>query len=63
MFKLLLISVVVVPVLLGIQASKKRAGSRGLLTLLTFVFAYDVFYFLMLYYLRLRWVGWGMGQQ
>jgi hypothetical protein len=63
MFKLLMISVVVVPVLLGIKASKKRNGRRGFGMLLAFVLTYDVFYFLMLYYLRLRWVGWGMGQQ
>ena len=63
MFKLLLISVVVVPVLLGIQASKKRSGRRGFVMLLAFVLTYDVVYFLMLYYVRLRWVGWGWGQQ
>lgn len=63
MFKLLLISVVLVPVLLAIQASKKRSLRRGFFLLLGFVLAYDVFYFLLLYYVRLRWVGWGMGQQ
>lgn len=59
MFKLLLISVVVVPVLLGIQAAKKRSLRRGFFLLLGFVLTYDVFYFVMLYYVRLRWVGWG----
>lgn len=63
MFKLLLISIVLVPVLLAIQASKKRSLRRGFFLLLGFVLAYDVFYFLLLYYVRLRWVGWGMGQQ
>ena len=60
MFKLLLISIVIVPVLLGMQAARGRGRPRvGLLVGL--VLAYDVFYWLMLYYLRVRWVGWGSG--
>ena len=59
MFKLLLISIVVVPVLLGMQAAARRKGRRGLSLFLGLVLAYDVFYWLMLYYLRLRWVAWG----
>ena len=60
MFKLLLISIVMVPVLLGMQAAKSRR-QRGLLLLAVFVLAYDVLYMLLLYYLRTRWVGWGIG--
>jgi hypothetical protein len=61
MFKLLLISIVIVPVLLGIQAAKSRRGRQGAGLLLGLVLTYDVFYWLMLYYLRIRWVGWGSG--
>lgn len=59
MFKLLLISIVIVPVLLGMQAARGRRGRHGLLFAL--VLTYDVLYWLMLYYLRVRWVGWGSG--
>ena len=58
MFKLLLISIVVAPVLLAMKAARSHAGRRGPL-LLALVLGYDVLYWLMLYYLRLRWVGWG----
>ena len=61
MFKLLLISVVIVPVLLGMQAAKGRRGRHRVGLLLGLVLTYDVFYWLMLYYLRVRWVGWGSG--
>ena len=56
MFKLLLISIVIVPVLLGMYAATQGSRRRGPLLLLALVFAYDVVYFLMLHYLRLRWV-------
>jgi len=59
MFKLLLISIVVVPVVLGIWAAATRSRQRGLLLLLAFVLGYDALYFLLLYYVRMRWVGWG----
>ena len=59
MFKLLLISIVIVPVLLGMRAA--RRGRQGVGLLLGLVLTYDVFYWLMLYYLRVRWVGWGSG--
>jgi len=59
MFKLLLISIVVVPVVLGIWAAATRSRRRGLLLLLAFVLGYDALYFLLLYYVRMRWVGWG----
>lgn len=59
MFKLLMISIVVVPVLFGIQAAKRRRARRGLAQLLGFLLLYDIFYVLLLYYVRVRWVGWG----
>jgi len=58
MFKLLLISIVAAPVLLGMQAAKTRSTRRGFFRLLGLVLAYDTVYFAMLYYLRIRWVGW-----
>jgi hypothetical protein len=57
MFKLLLISIVIAPVLLAMQAARTRPASRGTALLVALVLGYDVFYMLMLYYLRLRWVG------
>jgi hypothetical protein len=57
MFKLLLISVVIVPVLLGMQAATSRSARRGVFVLVALVFTYDMLYLLMLVYLRLRWVG------
>jgi hypothetical protein len=56
-FKLLLISVVIAPVLLAMQAAKTPDAQRGLLLLVALVFTYDVLYLLMLYYLRVRWIG------
>ena len=58
MFKLLLISIVAVPVLLGWKAAACRSRRRGLLLLLTLVLTYEVLYVVMLYYLRVRWVAW-----
>jgi hypothetical protein len=47
-----------VPVLLAMRAAGN--GRRGGVPLLiALVIGYDLFYWLMLYYLRLRWVGWG----
>jgi hypothetical protein len=58
MFKLLLISIVVAPVLLAMRAA--GSGRRGGVPLLiALVIGYDLFYWLLLFYLRLRWVGWG----
>jgi anti-sigma-K factor RskA len=57
MFKWLLISVVIVPVLLGMLAATSRRQRRGLPQLLVFVLAYNMFYVVLLYYLRHRWVG------
>jgi hypothetical protein len=57
MFKLLLISIVIAPVLLALQAARTRPLPRAAALLAGLVLGYDVFYMLMLYYLRLRWVG------
>ena len=57
MFKYLLISIVIVPVLLGMQASTGRRGPRGLPFLLGAVIVYDILYLFMLHYLNYRWVG------
>jgi len=58
MFKLLLISIVAVPVVLGWRAGACSSRRRGLLLLLTLVLTYEVLYLVMLYYLRVRWVAW-----
>lgn len=57
MFKLLLISVVIVPVLLGMQVALRVGPRRGLPALIALVLAYDLGFLFMLYYIRLRWVG------
>jgi hypothetical protein len=57
MFKNLLVSIVLVPVLFGIYAAGMRRQGPGLVRLLVLFFIYDVLYLLMLYYLRYRWVG------
>ena len=61
MFRLLLISIVLAPVLLGMHAAGRRSRRRGLMVLVMLVFAYLSMYLLMLYYLRVRWVGWASG--
>lgn len=57
MFNWFLRSVVIVPVLLGILAARRRRLQVGLLQLLALVVAYDFLFILLLYYLRDRWVG------
>jgi hypothetical protein len=57
MFKPLLMSLVIVPVLLGMQVATRRRGRNGLVILIALVITFGVLYILMLYYLRLRWVG------
>jgi len=57
-FKLLLISVVAAPVLLGMQAARVDPAPRRMRMLAGLVLSYDVAYMLMLYYLRVRWLGW-----
>jgi hypothetical protein len=61
MFKALLISIVIVPVLLAMQASAIRSRQRGLMLLLGLLLVYDALYLLLLYYLRVRWVDWAAG--
>ena len=56
MFKLILMSAVIVPVLVGMQAAKSRSRWRGLVLLLTLVLAFDLLYMGMLVYLRDRWL-------
>ena len=57
MFKLLLMSMIVMPVALGMHAASSRSTRRGLLVMLGLVLAFDVLYMLMLYYLRRHWIG------
>jgi hypothetical protein len=57
MFKSVLISVVIVPVLLAMQAAGSRSARRGVLVLLSLLLVYDVMYLALLYYLRVRWLG------
>lgn len=57
MFKYLLISIVIAPVLLGLAAAASRRRRSGLQMLLALLFTYNVLYLVMLYYLRYRWVG------
>jgi len=56
-FKWLLISIVIVPVLLGVHAATSRRGPRGLPVLLGGLLLYDVLWLFMLYYLNYRWVA------
>ena len=46
----------VVPVLLGMYRGLAAGRRRGPAVLLGLVLAYDLLYFLMLHYLRHRWV-------
>jgi hypothetical protein len=57
MFKAILISVVIVPVILGMRAGTSRRVRRGAPLLLAFLLLYDVMYLALLYYLRVRWLG------
>jgi len=57
MFKYVLITIVIVPVLLGMLAATSRRRPVGLLLLLIGVVIYNVCYLGLLYYLRIRWVG------
>ena len=59
LFKLFLISIVLVPVLIGMRAARSRGRRHGVSVLLAALVTYDVLYLLMLYYVRVRWVGWG----
>jgi hypothetical protein len=57
MFKIVLISIVILPILVGMRAASSRRSQRGLQFLLAFLLVYDTFYVLLLYYLRVRWLG------
>ena len=57
MFKYLLISIVIVPVLLGVKAANTRIGPRGLPVLVVGWVLFSVFWVGMLHYLRQRWLG------
>ena len=57
MFNYLLMSIVIVPVLLGVNAAMSRSGPRGLRMLLAGWVLFGILYLCMLYYLKHRWVG------
>jgi hypothetical protein len=57
MFAYLLMSIVIVPVLLGVKATTRRQGLRGLRMLLTGWVLYAALWLCMLYFLKNRWVG------
>ena len=57
MFKAFLNSIVIMPVLLGLLTAAKGRGRRAVWLLIALVFAYDLAYLLLLYFLRTRWVG------
>lgn len=57
MFTTLLLSIVIVPVLLGMRLAGTRKMRRGLAVLAGLLLTYDVLYVLMLYYLRRRWLS------
>jgi hypothetical protein len=56
-FKYLLLSIVIVPVLLGVKAAEYRSQARGFRVLMIGWAVYGVTWLGMLYYLRDRWVG------
>lgn len=56
MFKALFISVILVPVLLGLLASTARDERRGLIALLALLLAFNALYIVLLYVLQRRWV-------
>jgi hypothetical protein len=57
MFAYLLMSIVIVPVLLGVKAATSRNEPRGLRTLLTGWVLYGILWLCMLYFVKHRWVG------
>jgi hypothetical protein len=56
-FKYLLMSIVIVPILLGVKAADGRGGPRGLRVLIIGWVLYSILWVGMLYFLRHRWVG------
>lgn len=57
MLKYLLISIVIVPVLLGIVAADRRVGQRDIRLLVTGWLVYSALWIGLLYYLKMHWVG------
>lgn len=57
MFKYLLISIVIVPALLGVKTGSVSNDPRGLQLLMAVWALYGVLWVGMLYYLKVRWVG------
>ena len=55
MFKLLMISIVILPILMGILAAQRLRGGRGLPILIWVFFLYCFAYMVMLRYLYYRW--------
>jgi len=56
-FKYILISIVIVPVLLGVKAADGRGGLTGLRVLRVARVLYGSFWLVMLYIMKYRWVG------
>jgi len=56
MGKALLITVVVVPVLLGVVAGRNLRFRRGLRQLVIMTLAFNLAYMLILYYLSYKWL-------
>jgi hypothetical protein len=57
MFARLLVTIVLIPVVLGIIAAGSRRVRNRFLYLLALVAVFDVLYLFLMYYLRYRWVG------
>ncbi len=57
MFAKLLLSIVLVPVVLGMVAARSRRRRSYVVRLLALVGVYDLLYMALLYWLRYRWVG------
>ncbi len=54
MLRFFLLTIVIVPVLLGIVAARSRRLRVGVVRLLLLVFAYDLLFILILFYVRRR---------
>jgi hypothetical protein len=57
MFKYLLMSIVIVPILIGITTAKRYSGRRALSSLTTGCGAYGVLWIGMLCFLTIWWLG------
>ncbi|HUN74846.1 MAG TPA: hypothetical protein VMU40_10060 [Steroidobacteraceae bacterium] len=55
MFKYFLVSIALVPILLGVVAAKERDPARNRLALRISWIVYSALWFGVLYYLRFRW--------